>query len=110
MYPSVKHHLQRQQLDSRLHSALTDCSLLLQLDRLTDDVYEDFLQVVAKGRNIPLIDVRKVAKGRVWTGRQAQQVCTGDVHDLACDIPSAIGCAVHLESVATVCLIIAMAV
>ncbi|MDC7221388.1 MAG: signal peptide peptidase SppA [Spirochaetales bacterium] len=36
-----------------------------------DQIYRQFLNLVATNRNIPLADVRKVAEGRVWTGRQA---------------------------------------
>ena len=35
--------------------------------------YQQFLTVVAQGRNISLAEVDKVAQGRVWTGVDAQQ-------------------------------------
>lgn len=37
-----------------------------------DSTYEDFLTRVAEGRNMKTDDVRKVAKGRPWTGAQAK--------------------------------------
>ena len=33
-------------------------------------IYELFLQRVAKGRNLPVDDIRKVAEGRIWSGVQ----------------------------------------
>ena len=38
---------------------------------LVNDVYEQFIQDVAESRNISLKDVRKLAKGQVFTGKQA---------------------------------------
>ena len=40
-------------------------------DRLLDDTYRTFLERVAQGRGLPLAQVEAIAKGRVWTGRQA---------------------------------------
>lgn len=39
--------------------------------RLAEDVYEDFTEKVAEGRDLPLSRVQEVARGRVWTGEQA---------------------------------------
>lgn len=39
-----------------------------------DQVYEAFIQKVAKGRNLAPEKVRDIAKGRVWTGAQAQKI------------------------------------
>ncbi|MFT4091238.1 MAG: signal peptide peptidase SppA [Asticcacaulis sp.] len=39
-----------------------------------DEVYEAFIQKVAKGRNMAPEKVREIAKGRVWTGAQAQKI------------------------------------
>ncbi len=36
-----------------------------------DRVYEDFTARVAEGRNLPIEEVRKIAKGRIWTGEDA---------------------------------------
>ncbi|WP_019961361.1 signal peptide peptidase SppA [Woodsholea maritima] len=38
---------------------------------LAEDVYEDFTQKVADGRDLPLAEVQNIARGRVWTGQQA---------------------------------------
>lgn len=35
------------------------------------DIYEQFVEAVAEGRNMPIKDVRKYADGRVFSGRQA---------------------------------------
>lgn len=39
--------------------------------RLAEDVYEDFTEKVAEGRDLPLSRIQDVARGRVWTGEQA---------------------------------------
>lgn len=39
-----------------------------------DEIYEAFIQKVAQGRNLPPETVRDIAKGRVWTGAQAQGI------------------------------------
>ena len=39
-----------------------------------DRVYEDFTTKVAEGRGMPLEEVQKIAKGRVWTGVQAKEI------------------------------------
>ena len=36
-----------------------------------DRTYDSFITRVAKGRHLPEASVRKIAQGRVWTGRQA---------------------------------------
>lgn len=46
---------------------------------LIDETYDAFLSRVAEGRNMSKESVRKVAKGRVWTGEQAQEVGLVDV-------------------------------
>jgi protease IV len=38
-----------------------------------DDIYDRFIKGVAEGRRLPLERVQEVAKGRVWTGRQAKE-------------------------------------
>lgn len=42
------------------------------LQRMLDDVHEQFIADVAKGRRLPVEKVRAVADGRVLTGRQAK--------------------------------------
>ena len=48
-------------------------------------VYDRFTSLVADGRELPLDDVREIARGRVWTGADAQDVHlvdeTGDLID-----------------------------
>jgi len=39
-----------------------------------DQIYGNFLQRVATGRNLPLQKVQAIAKGRVWTGAQAKEL------------------------------------
>lgn len=40
---------------------------------LMSDVYDDFLRIVAEGRNLSVEQVREIARGRVWTGAQAYE-------------------------------------
>ncbi|STD08605.1 Protease 4 [Dermatophilus congolensis] len=42
-----------------------------ELGRLLDIVYDDFISKVAEGRNMPVDEVEKLARGRVWSGRDA---------------------------------------
>jgi len=42
-----------------------------QLQSIIDDVYEQFIADVAAARDLPLDSVRKLADGRIFTGRQA---------------------------------------
>jgi protease IV len=37
-----------------------------------DEVYEDFVQRVSKGRDLDLESVRRIAKGRIWSGEAAK--------------------------------------
>ena len=39
-----------------------------------DRIYANFVERVARGRNLPQERVREIAKGRVWTGAQAKQL------------------------------------
>jgi protease-4 len=39
-----------------------------------DRVYADFTQKVADGRGLPLAEVQKVARGRIWSGADAQKL------------------------------------
>jgi protease-4 len=52
------------------HRPFTDEDKQL-MQAVVDDTYDQFINDVASGRNIPLDDVRKVADGRILTGRQA---------------------------------------
>ncbi|VAX31398.1 Protease IV [hydrothermal vent metagenome] len=42
------------------------------LQGVLDDVHDQFIRAVSEGRNIPYERVRKIADGRVFTGRQAK--------------------------------------
>jgi len=52
---------------------------------LVDDVYQQFIEAVAQGRNLPLDEVRQAADGRIYTGRQAKDLHLidqlGSLHD-----------------------------
>ncbi len=41
---------------------------------IIDEVYEGFVEIVAEARDLPLEDVRDLADGRVYTGRQALEL------------------------------------
>lgn len=43
------------------------------LQELVDDCYQQFLNVVSEGRNIPLNELRKIADGRIFTGMAAKK-------------------------------------
>ncbi|MFA4915487.1 MAG: signal peptide peptidase SppA [Syntrophales bacterium] len=44
------------------------------LQSLVDDIYEQFLETVGKERKIPKEKLKKIADGRVFSGRQAQKL------------------------------------
>ena len=44
------------------------------LQSILSDIYDDFTQRVAEGRDIPLARVQEIARGRVWTGEQALEL------------------------------------
>jgi protease IV len=44
------------------------------MQRLTDDIYADFLAKVADGRGLDMDKVRELAQGRIWTGRRAMEI------------------------------------
>jgi len=44
------------------------------LQTVIDDVHSQFIEAVAKGRSLPEADVRPLADGRIFTGRQALQL------------------------------------
>jgi protease IV len=41
---------------------------------LIDDVYQQFVEAVSQGRQMPLTEVRQLADGRIYTGRQAKEL------------------------------------
>ncbi len=44
------------------------------LQELVDDIYDQFLDMVAQNRNMPKENLKKIADGRVFTGRQAHKL------------------------------------
>lgn len=44
------------------------------LQNMVDDVYQQFVDVVAQGRKLPREKVLAIADGRIFTGKQAQQL------------------------------------
>lgn len=44
------------------------------LQDLLDDVHEQFIQAVSEGRRMPIENVKKIADGRVFSGRQALKI------------------------------------
>jgi protease IV len=59
-------------IGSPVREMTTEERVLLQ--ELVDDIYDQFLDMVARDRNIPKENLRKIADGRVFTGRQAQKL------------------------------------
>jgi protease-4 len=45
-----------------------------EIQGLSDDVYGQFVEAVAKGRNLPEAKVRELAEGRIYTGRKAKEL------------------------------------
>jgi protease-4 len=41
---------------------------------LIDDVYQQFVEAVSRGRNLPIAEVRQAADGRIFTGRRAKDL------------------------------------
>jgi protease IV len=62
---------------------------------LVDDVYQQFVEAVAQGRNLPLDEVRQAADGRIYTGRQAKDLHLvdelGSLQDAITYVASTIG-------------------
>ncbi|HWQ07671.1 MAG TPA: signal peptide peptidase SppA, partial [Holophaga sp.] len=44
---------------------------LARVQTLVDDIYDQFLQKVAEGRQLRKEDLQEIAQGRVWSGREA---------------------------------------
>ncbi len=44
------------------------------LQSIVDEMYDDFVQAIVNGRGMSEADVRKVADGRIYTGKQAKEV------------------------------------
>ncbi|MCR9173712.1 MAG: signal peptide peptidase SppA [bacterium] len=61
------------------HSSMTTNRRLTEremkiIQEEVDDIYSQFLERVASGRGLTKEDVNVIARGRVWTGRDAQRV------------------------------------
>ena len=56
-------------LGSPLRAITPEEQILLQ--NVVNDVHEQFVDAIAKGRGLPLSEVRRVADGRIMTGQQA---------------------------------------
>lgn len=44
------------------------------LQTIIDEMYDDFVQVIVEGRGMSEAEVRKIADGRIYTGRQAKDL------------------------------------
>ena len=44
------------------------------MQNYTDGMYDQFLSIVAEGRNSTKEEIHKVAQGRVWTGQKAREI------------------------------------
>jgi protease IV len=66
------------------------------IQSLVDDTYDQFLETVATSRRISKEDLRKIADGRLFTGRQARKL--GLVDDLG-DMASAVRLAGQLSGI-----------
>ncbi|MCF8237652.1 MAG: signal peptide peptidase SppA [Saprospiraceae bacterium] len=63
------------------------------MQKLTDDIYADFIGKVAEGRKMPIADVAEIAQGHIWTGRKALEIGLVDALGYTDD---AIACASRL--------------
>ncbi|GLI70243.1 hypothetical protein VaNZ11_015089, partial [Volvox africanus] len=64
-----------------------------QMEVMIDHVYQDFLDKVSRSRGRPVVEIRQLAKGKVYTGRQAHDV--GLVDELG-GLETAVQCAKQL--------------
>ena len=67
------------------------------LQRVVEDVHQQFIDAVAKGRNLSVKEARKLADGRVFTGRQALKLKMVDEMGGLEDVIAKIGEAVGIE-------------
>jgi protease IV len=42
--------------------------------RVVNQIYDEFLNIVSKGRDLPKAKVNEIAQGRVWSGLEAQKI------------------------------------
>lgn len=66
------------------------------LQKLIDDVHEQFIKAVSEGRKIPLENIKRIADGRVFTGIKAKEL--GLVDEIG-DFDSAIKVAAQLGKI-----------
>lgn len=66
------------------------------LQKLTNDIHEQFIKAVSEGRKIPIEQVRKIADGRVFTGLKAKEL--GLVDEIG-DLDHAIKIAAQLAKI-----------
>ncbi len=45
---------------------------------MLDHIYDNFIERVAKGRDMSIQDVEKIARGRVWSGKRAVEIGIAD--------------------------------
>ncbi|HEX5624642.1 MAG TPA: signal peptide peptidase SppA [Saprospiraceae bacterium] len=60
-----------------------------------DRIYQQFISVIAKGRNLPRENVMEIAKGRIWGGQKAMEL--GLINSLG-SLEDAISCAARMAS------------
>ena len=68
------------------------------MQQMTDEYYEQFVEVVAEGRGLSQVEVRSLATGQLYTGAEAKKL--GLVDELG-GLDTAIGLAAQLASVET---------
>ncbi len=67
------------------------------LQGVMDDVHEQFIQAVAEGRKMEIDEVKKISDGRIFSGRQAQEI--GLVDEIG-DLDHAVKTAAKLAGIA----------
>ena len=65
--------------ETNAHSILTTNERLTEeemkiIQESVDDIYDDFKSIVAEGRGMTKAQVQAIARGRVWTGRDAKKI------------------------------------
>ena len=63
-------------ISARLNGELRSqgAQLCVLLQGVVDDVHQQFIEAIAIGRGIPIGKIKKIADGRVFTGRRAQEL------------------------------------
>ena len=67
------------------------------LQEMLNDSYEDFVDIIEKGRNMTEAEVKKVADGRILNGRQAIEAGLADDYGFVEDVVQAIKTDYKLE-------------